>query len=118
MASAVKVMANLYRDSVILMQLSASLAKLPGIERAFAVMASASSLALLREQHLVADGIEASENDVVIVVAGRGETEVAAALEAAERALAEQGAAAVAAGAMSPRSLAMAAALAPTQISR
>ena len=59
MASAVKVMANLYRDSVTLMQLSASLAKLPGIERAFAVMASASSLALLREQQLVADGIEA-----------------------------------------------------------
>ena len=34
MASAVKVMANLYRDSVTLMQLSASLAKLPGIELA------------------------------------------------------------------------------------
>ena len=34
MASAVKVMANLYRDSVTLMRLSASLAKLPGIERA------------------------------------------------------------------------------------
>ena len=33
-SSAVKVMANIYRDSVTLMQLSASLAKLPGIERA------------------------------------------------------------------------------------
>jgi hypothetical protein len=78
MASAVKAMANLYRDSVTLMRLSASLAKPPGIERAFAMMASASGLALLREQHLVADGTKASENDVVIVVAGRGETGVAA----------------------------------------
>jgi succinyl-CoA synthetase alpha subunit len=113
MASAVKVMANLYRDSVTLMQLSASLAKLPGIERAFAVMASASGLGLLREQQLLADGLAASENDVVIVVAGRGEREVAAALKSAERALAEEPPAAAAVGAMSPRSLAMAAALAP-----
>ena len=39
-----KVVANLYRDSVSLMQLSAALAKMAGVEQASAIMATPASL--------------------------------------------------------------------------
>ena len=48
-----KVVPNLYRDSVSLMQLSAALAKLPGVEQASAIMATPANLALLREAKLL-----------------------------------------------------------------
>src|SRR6202011_5739561 len=104
------VVRNLYRDSVSLMQLSAGLAKLPGVAQASAVMASPANLALLREAELFTGTIEAGANDLIIVVAGAGEREIAQALQAAQRALDAQPAAAsaAAAGAMAPRSLAMA----------
>jgi FdrA protein len=110
MASAVKVVRNLYRDSVFLMQLSAGIAKLPGVAQASAVMASPANIALLREAELFTGTIEAGANDLIIVVAGAGEREIAQALQAARRALEAQPAvaSAAAAAAMAPRSLAMA----------
>ena len=54
MASAAKVIRNLYRDSVSLMQLSAALSALPGVEQASAIMATPANLALLRDAGLSA----------------------------------------------------------------
>jgi succinyl-CoA synthetase alpha subunit len=115
MASAVKVVPNHYRDSVSLMQLSAALAKLPGIRRASVVMGSPSNLALLREADLFTGSINAGLNDLVIVIAGKSDQEVAAAIEAAQRSLDEQPAAVTGAapGVVSPRSIAMALAVSP-----
>jgi succinyl-CoA synthetase alpha subunit len=125
MASATKVVANVYRDSVSLMQISAALTKLPGIKQASAVMASPSNIALLREAGLLRGNVEAGPNDLIIVIAGAGETEVAEAMEAAHRALEAQPTAASGAttgaitpgaitpGVMAPRSLAMALAVQP-----
>jgi len=48
MASANKIFRNLYRDSVSLMQISARIAKTPGVAQAQAVMASENNRALLR----------------------------------------------------------------------
>jgi succinyl-CoA synthetase alpha subunit len=109
MASAFKVVRNLYRDSVSLMQLSARLAGMPGIAEASAVMASSANLELLRAAGLFDGAIEAAANDLIIVVAGAGESQVADALAVAEQGLAARPAAQPAgAGAVPPRSLAMA----------
>jgi succinyl-CoA synthetase alpha subunit len=74
-----------YRDSVSLMQLSATLAKLPGIEQASAVMATENNLALLAEAGLHAD-TAASPTDLLIVVRGREEL-LASALQRARELL-------------------------------
>ena len=51
----VKIVPREYRDSVSLMQLSALLGKLPGIEQASAVMATENNLALLADAGLRVD---------------------------------------------------------------
>jgi len=48
-----RIIPNTYRDSVALMQLSASLKTLPGIEEVSAIVATAGNLALLREVGLL-----------------------------------------------------------------
>src|SRR5262245_32985730 len=93
MASAVKVIPNQYRDSVVLMQLSATLAKLPGVTQAAALMGSASNLALLRETMLYDGTLDAGLNDLVIVIAGTTDAQVADAMEAARQMLEERPAA-------------------------
>src|SRR5437667_12180086 len=73
-ARATKIIRNLYRDSVSLMQLSAALARLDGIEQALAVIASPSNLALLREAGLLGEAaIAAGPNDLLIALLGRDE---------------------------------------------
>jgi succinyl-CoA synthetase alpha subunit len=59
-----------YRDSISLMQLSASLAKLPGIARAFAVMGTPGNLELLRRSGMEIAGLSLKPDDLLIVVAG------------------------------------------------
>jgi FdrA protein len=112
MASAVRVVRNLYRDSVSLMQLSADLARLPGIARACAVMASPANITLLREAELCPGEVTASANDVIIVVAGGVEADTSRALEVAQQALEgrgrQGGATPGGAAAIAPRSLGMA----------
>ena len=73
------VVPNLYRDSVSLMQLSAALAKLPGVEQASAVMATPANLELLRDAGLLEGAVAASPNDLLVALRGKS----AAALEAA-----------------------------------
>ena len=83
-----RIVTNLYRDSVSLMQLSAALAKLDGVERASAIMATPANLSLLREAGLVADGeIKPSPNDLLIALRGKSAAALEAALAAAQAAL-------------------------------
>jgi succinyl-CoA synthetase alpha subunit len=65
-----RVLKNFYRDSVALMQFSKGLADRPGVQQASAVMATEANLDLLREAGLSANGVEASPNDLLIVLQG------------------------------------------------
>src|SRR5918995_142562 len=83
MARAERVLRNLYRDSVSLMQLSAKLGALAGVRQASAIMATAGNLALLREAGLALGDVEAGPNDLLIALEG-DEATLGAALDAAE----------------------------------
>ena len=83
-----KIVPNLYRDSVSLMQLSATLAKLPGVEQASAIMATPANLELLREARLLnGDKLAASPNDLLLALRGKSEAALQAALAHAVAAL-------------------------------
>ncbi|MGC4098172.1 MAG: acyl-CoA synthetase FdrA [Nitrospira sp.] len=86
MAAATKVLRNFYRDSVSLMQLSSTFAKLPGVEQASAIMASPNNLSLLREAGLLTESVDASANDLLIALQGEADA-LESALAAAESAL-------------------------------
>jgi FdrA protein len=83
MARAQRVLRNLYRDSVSLMQLSAKLGALGGVRQASAIMATAGNLALLRETGLATGDVAAGPNDLLIVLEGEQEA-LEAALDSAE----------------------------------
>ncbi len=109
MATAFKVIPKEYRDSVYLMQLSARLAKLPGVEEASAVMATENNLALLSEAGLEVSATGASATDLLVVVRGEASA-LPAAIDEAVRNLTRQ--ASVGSGqpeaAFKPRSIQMA----------
>ncbi len=89
MARATRIIQNFYRDSVSLMQLSSSFAKLPGVEQASAVMASANNISLLQEAGLLTEPVQASANDLLIALQGEEADTLESALTAAESALKE-----------------------------
>lgn len=64
-----RVFNNLYQDSVSLMQISASINRLPGIEQASVVMGSETNLAQLNDAGLSGD-FTAGPNDLIIAVKG------------------------------------------------
>jgi succinyl-CoA synthetase alpha subunit len=78
-----RLLPNLYRDSVSLMQLSAALGKLPGIEQASAVMATPSNLEFLRQAGLVERDIAPRPNDLLVAVRGKSSAHLEAALATA-----------------------------------
>ncbi len=82
-----RVFPNFYRDSVSLMQLSAKLGALAGVEQAAAVMATKANLALLAETGLVREDTAPSPNNLLVVVRGGDETQLEAALAEAKAAL-------------------------------
>ena len=83
-----KIVPNLYRDSVSLMQLSAALTKLPGVEQASAIMATPANLELLREARLLnGDQLSASPNDLLLALRGKSVAALQAALAHAVAAL-------------------------------
>jgi succinyl-CoA synthetase alpha subunit len=84
MATAFRVVRNLYRDSVSMMQLSALLRDLPGIEQASAIMATEANLDMVREAGLLEGAPEAGTSDLLIVVKGTRPAALEAALAAAE----------------------------------
>jgi FdrA protein len=110
MANAAKLVANLYRDSVSLMQLSAAIAARPGIEQASAVMATPANLALLIAAGLDQGKLAPNPNDLLIAVRGPKAADLQAALAAAVAELEKPPVAASGDGpaAMSLRSLQMA----------
>jgi succinyl-CoA synthetase alpha subunit len=110
-----RLLPNLYRDSVSLMQLSASLGRLPGVEQASAVMATPANLELLRAAGLLQGEVAASPNDLLLALRGKSEAALKAALAQAAAALERPAAAAPpgSAAAQPLRSLQMAQAQAP-----
>lgn len=80
---------NLYRDSVALMQLSAKLAKLEGIEEASAQMATRANLELMVGAGLLAQLPEPQPNDILLVLRG-AEAALDAAIEEATKLLNEK----------------------------
>lgn len=117
MANAAKLIANLYRDSVSLMQLSANLAARPGIEQASAIMATPANLALFAAAGLEHGKLVASPNDLLIAVRGANPADLEAALAAAVAELEQPPAAAAGGGpaSMPLRSLQMALEQSPAQ---
>jgi len=97
MATLHKIIPKEYRDSVALMQLSSALAKMPGIEQASAVMATANNLDLLREAGLDPGTVSAGPSDLLIVVQGE-ESGLSAALAEAHKRLSSQSTPTAAAG--------------------
>ena len=110
-----RLLPNLYRDSVSLMQLSAALGKLPGVEQASAVMATPGNLEFLRQAGLVDGDVAPRPNDLLVAVRGRSTAQLEAALATALATLNDQSVKAVqGAVAEAPlRSLQMAMARAP-----
>jgi succinyl-CoA synthetase alpha subunit len=110
-----RLLPNLYRDSVSLMALSASLGKRAGVEQVSAVMATPANIALLREARLLEGEISASPNDLLLALRGKSKAALQAALETALDALEKPSAAAPGgdAAAQPLRSLQMALAAAP-----
>lgn len=109
MARATKIIRNFYRDSVSLMQLSSTIAKLPGVEQASAVMASANNIGLLHEAGLLTEPVEASANDLLIAIQAEADT-LESALIAAESTLKQPSPSSTVNGQsrdMSPRSIEM-----------
>lgn len=101
-----KIVPNLYRDSVSLMQLSAALAKLPGVEQASAIMATPANLELLREARLLnGEQPAASANDLLLALRGKNAAALQAALAHAVAAL-DKPAPAASAGGPAPAPLA------------
>ena len=90
MAMRHEVISREYRDSVALMQLSAALAKMPGIGQASAVMGTENNLSLLRQAGMDIGPVAVSPNDLLIVVQGDGDA-LEAAIAAAKKQLSAQG---------------------------
>lgn len=81
-----KIFKNLYQDSVSLMQISASINKLAGIEEASVVMGTPTNLEQLKDAQLNDGAIDAGPNDLIIAVKGTDEA-VDEALKAVEEQL-------------------------------
>jgi len=83
-----RVIRNLYRDSVSLMQFSEKIGHLPGVIQASAVMATEANLSLLVEAGLLTEASTAAgPNDLLIVVESAEQSELEAALDEAEKLL-------------------------------
>lgn len=79
-----------YHDSIVLMQLRASLAALPGVVDAAVVMATEANLDLLRQGDLLPPRTGASPEDLLVVVRGEEDGAVVAALEQVDSLLARR----------------------------
>jgi FdrA protein len=111
MIRAEKIIPNLYRDSVALMEMSGRIAKLPGIASATVVMTTEANIALLKEAGLSSSQIHVRPNDLLIVIEGADESSLATAMGEIERLLTGSSAPSLQADAstfISPRSLQMA----------
>ena len=85
MSTSHRVIPREYRDSVALMQLSAALAKRPGVKQASAVMGTDNNLSLLRQAGMEIGDVAVGPNDLLIVVQGEDSVLERALDEAQER---------------------------------
>ncbi len=110
MPTVTRIIANTYRDSVALMQLSARLAESKGVEQVSVVMATPANLDLLREAGLLEQPVESRPSDMLALVRARSPEVANGVLDQIERALqaAPQAASAGRAEQMVPRSIGMA----------
>jgi FdrA protein len=92
MTSSQRMIKNLYRDSVSLMQFSEKIRALDGIKQASAVMATENNISLLVEAGLLANVVPPSPNDLLIVVEGKDESSTGAVLDQAEAMLKQKSA--------------------------
>src|ERR1700730_4896580 len=106
-----KIISNVYRDSLALMEISAQIGRRPGITRATAVMATEANIALLVDAGLFESPVRARPNDLLIVIEGEVEASLVAAMGEIEGTLkqsAEAAAQALGPTSIAPRSLQMA----------
>ena len=82
-----KIVPNLYRDSLSLMELSARLCGCPGITRAAAVMASKANLDLLAEAGLSSAAMQPRPHDILLVIEGGDESSINDAMKQAQSVL-------------------------------
>jgi FdrA protein len=82
---------GLYRDSVRLMQISAVLAELPGVEKVLVAMATGANLDLLAAMGFV-EPIEAGPDDLLVALVAADDAAMAATLDRLEVELADTGA--------------------------
>lgn len=87
-AASLKIVHNTYRDSVTLMQISAKISALAGVQQASVVMATEGNLALLREAGLLDGEVGASPSDLLVVLRAESDAAAQAALEETDRVLA------------------------------
>ncbi len=108
-AASLKVVHNTYRDSVTLMQVSAKIAALAGVQQASVVMATEGNLALLREAGLLDGEVAASPSDLLVVLRAENDAAAQAAMAETERILGGGDAGAARSGPreIAPRSLQM-----------
>lgn len=92
MITAKRMIKNLYRDSVSLMQFSEKVRALEGIQQASAVMATENNISLLVDAGLLAEVVAPSPNDLLIVVEAQDESAASAALDASEAMLKQKSA--------------------------
>lgn len=91
MPTAKRLLRNLYRDSVSLMQLSDEIQAMSGISQASAIMASENNISLLLDSGLLKEAIDPSPNDLLIVVEGESQESVDLAMQGAEELLNKRG---------------------------
>jgi succinyl-CoA synthetase alpha subunit len=102
-----KIIPNLYRDSVSLMQLSARISGVAGVTRAAAVMATKGNLRLLAEAGLSSANIVPRPNDILLVIEGVDDEAIAQAMNEAQAELRGSGAPAATTSSIRPTSIAM-----------
>ena len=102
-----RVIRNTYRDSVSLMQISSRIAALTGIRKASVVMATEGNIALLREAKLIGGDIAAAPSDLLVLIEGETDSDLADALTQCEQALVAEAPTERQSREMSPRSIRM-----------
>ncbi|MBS27378.1 MAG: hypothetical protein CL566_00390 [Alphaproteobacteria bacterium] len=84
MTMGTRIIADLYRDSVALMQISSTVSQLDGVSQASCIMATPANLELLHEAGLLSEDPGALLNEVLIAVEADNDDSLARALDAAE----------------------------------
>jgi hypothetical protein len=84
MTMGTRIIADLYRDSVALMQISSTVSQLDGVSQASCIMATPTNLELLHEAGLLSEDPGALLNEVLIAVEADNDDSLARALDAAE----------------------------------